>query len=262
MTDNGHLVRALFTLMRPLARLLLRNGMSYKAFAELAKRVFVEVAREDFRIPGRKQSDSRVSVITGLSRKEVKRVQADVESHTDGELRLHNRAARVIYGWVNDPDFQDGKGEPNRLTMEDENGASFTALVRRYSGDAPPRAVLDELDRVHAVERHDDGHLSLTTRQYAPPADAAPEKLDYLGNTAAALITSVDRHWQNGPSTHYQGHFSLQLTESEMEAFRASARTEGPRLLAAAESWQPEQAGGGDGGGRHEAGLVLFSYEK
>jgi hypothetical protein len=261
MTDNGHLVRALFTFMRPLARLLLRNGMSYKAFAELAKRVFVEVAREDFRIPGRKQSDSRVSVITGLSRKEVKRVQADVESNTDGELRLHNRAARVIYGWVNDPEFQDGQGEPVRLTMEDENGNSFTTLVRRYSGDAPPRAVLDELDRVHAVERHDDGKLSLTTRQYAPPSDAAPEKLSYLGEAAAALISSVDRHWQNGETTHYQGSFSLHLSPAELEAFRISARTEGPKLLAKAEAWQPQESGSLREG-RHEAGVVLFTYEK
>ncbi|MDQ2068862.1 DUF6502 family protein [Natronospira bacteriovora] len=260
MTDNGNLARALATFLRPLARLLLRNGMSYKAFAELAKRVFVEVARDEFRIPGRKQSDSRVSVITGLSRKEVKRVQSDAAHQPDSELRLHNRAARVIHGWVNDPDFQDRTGEPDRLPMEN-GGRSFTALVRRYSGDAPPRAVLDELDRVHAVERHDDGRLSLIARDYRPPADVSPEKLDYLAEAMAGLISSVDGHWQNGELTHFQGHAAVTLSSEELAEFRSRARIEGVELLDKAKAWLPatSQAAGKE---KYTAGIVLYTYEK
>ena len=76
MHQNKHqiLVAAVARLLKPLVRVLLRNGVSYGTFADIAKRQFVEVARNEFSIQGRKQSLSRVSVITGLTRKEVARV--------------------------------------------------------------------------------------------------------------------------------------------------------------------------------------------
>ncbi|HEY6072929.1 MAG TPA: DUF6502 family protein, partial [Anaerolineales bacterium] len=66
---------AITSLLRPLVRILLRNGIPYGAFADLSKRVYVEIATQEFAIAGRKQSKSRVSILTGLSRKEVLRVK-------------------------------------------------------------------------------------------------------------------------------------------------------------------------------------------
>ncbi|MEA5444640.1 DUF6502 family protein [Gammaproteobacteria bacterium AB-CW1] len=262
MNENSPLNQALVSMLRPLARLLLRNGVSYKAFAELAKSVFVEVAREEFRIPGRKQSDSRVSVITGLSRKEVKRVQSVPENNGEATLRLFNRAARVIYGWVNDPDFVDGQGEPVRLKMEDDQAAiDFVSLVRRYSGDAPPRAVLDELDRVRAVERHDDGHLSLRTKTYAPPADAAPDKLQFLGDAAAAMIESVDRHWKDSQTPHFHGISVREVPESSLEAFRRAGAEEGKQAVDKLAACLPSEKSDSSGRSRR-AGAVVFTFEQ
>jgi hypothetical protein len=93
---------AVVTLLRPLVRLLLRNGVPYATFADLAKRVYVDVAMEEFGIPGRKQSKSRVSIISGLSRKEVLRVKRLPDPDDLGALQRYNRAARVISGWVRD----------------------------------------------------------------------------------------------------------------------------------------------------------------
>ncbi|MCP1726337.1 hypothetical protein J2T60_000302 [Natronospira proteinivora] len=259
MKQNEHLNKALAAMLRPLARMLLRNGVSYKAFAELAKRVFVETAREEFRIPGRKQSDSRVSVITGLSRKEVKRVQTEPPREGEGMLRLYNRAARVIYGWVNDPDFQDGNGEPVRLQMESEAGElDFVRLVRRYSGDAPARAVLDELDRVHAVGRHDDGFLSLRIRSYAPPNEMDPKKLDYLGQAGAALVESVDLNWQDSDAAHFHGLTAHSVSAESLAAFRAAAMDKGDKVFQQAEALLPSQKSGSD----QEAGVVFFTFER
>lgn len=259
MTEQGPLYEALARLLRPLARMLLRNGISYKAFAELSKRVFVEVAREEFRIPGRKQSDSRVSVITGLSRKEVKRVQTDPEDG-EGNLRLYNRAARVIYGWVKDPDYLAADGQPRRLQMESAgNNVDFVGLVRRYSGDAPPRAVLDELDRVQAIRRHDDGYLSLETRQYAPPVAAEPDQLAFLGDAGSALIESVDHAWREGDSGHVQRHARVRTDQEGLIRFRQQARSEGPEFCRSAESTLPPSA---DGKAEAEVGVVMLTYER
>jgi len=72
---NKALSAAILRLLRPLVRVLLRNGISYSGFADLAKWVFVDIAAKEFGVPGRKQTDSRISVITGLTRKEVARIK-------------------------------------------------------------------------------------------------------------------------------------------------------------------------------------------
>src|SRR4030067_486239 len=99
---------AVTTLLRPLVRLLLRTGGPYRTFSDLAKRVYVDVATEKFGIPGRKQSKSRVSILTGLSRKEVLRVKR-LPGHDDiGASQRYNRAVRVLSGGVRDRIFTRG----------------------------------------------------------------------------------------------------------------------------------------------------------
>src|SRR4030065_1971221 len=158
---------AITNLLRPLVRFLLRNGVPYRPFADVAKRVYVDVATEEFDIPGRKQSKSRVSVITGLSRKEVLRVKRLPKPSDMGAGERYNRAARVIAGWVRDSLFNDETGHPVDLSFEGGT-ICFRQLIKKYSGDAPSRAVLDELMRVGAVEKTPDGQIRLPERCYLP----------------------------------------------------------------------------------------------
>jgi len=121
---------ATLRLLRPLVRILLRNNVSHRTFAELAKLVYVEVANAEFGIAGKKQTISRIAILSGLTRKEVQRLLAhppDTESVAEEE---YHRASRVITGWVRDPDFGDGKGHPHPLRMEGKR-ASFSELVKR-----------------------------------------------------------------------------------------------------------------------------------
>ena len=137
-TKTGKAVSAAVTnILRPLVRLLLRNGIPYGTFSDIAKRVYVEVATEEFCIPGRKQSKSRVSILTGLSRKEVLRVRRLPAPEDLGAGARYNRAARVIAGWVRDRRFRDDAGNPAELAFEG-GAASFGKLVKTYSGDALP----------------------------------------------------------------------------------------------------------------------------
>lgn len=201
-TDTQQLLGAsLVRILRPLIRILLRNGVTYRAFAETSKAVYVEVATADFHIQGRKQTDSRISVITGLSRKEVKRVKSLPPSEVGNDLARYNRASRVISGWTQDRDFMDSQGNPLDLAMDGAEN-SFAELVRRYSGDAPPRAVLDELEQVGAVQRLDDGSLCLVTRGYIPQTDS-PERLGIFGVMAADLLRSSDYNLRDDSAKPY-----------------------------------------------------------
>lgn len=190
------LYRAVFQVLRPLVRVLLRNGVPFSAFAEIARRAYVQVADKDFSVEGKKQTNSRISTITGLSRKEVQRLKSLTDDISNKEsLKRYNRAARVVTGWVRD-DRYNQKGGPILLPLESDSGLSFASLVKEYSGDVPPRAILDELLQVGVVEYQDE-QIKLLARAYIPKTDPV-EKLTILGTDVAGLIASIDHNIEKG----------------------------------------------------------------
>ena len=139
------LAEAVRRLMRPLVRILLRNGYAYGTLAEQLRKVYVDVAFNEFPPEGKKQTVSRVSALTGLTRKEVKRLlESDTVDAGAGQDR-YNRAVRVVSGWVNDRRFHDASGKPAILPLEGAR-KSFALLVREYSGDIPTKAMLAMLE--------------------------------------------------------------------------------------------------------------------
>ncbi len=255
---------AVRTLLRPLVRILLRNGIPYRSFADLAKRVYVEVAASEFGLPGRKQSKSRVAILTGLTRKEVLRVMSLPEPSDEGARERYNRAARVVAGWVRDPGFGDGSGNPAPLAV-DGNGTTFADLVRRYSGDAPARAVLDELVRVGAAERSGEGKVRLLERSYVPRTSGT-DKIAILGADAADLIATVDHNIRRPEEAYFQRKSCYDnLPEEAMEELRRLVREEAQRTLERFDRWLSERdrdvnpAVGGTG--RKRAGVGIYYFE-
>jgi predicted transcriptional regulator len=197
--SNKHLKRlsaAVIRLLRPLVRILLRNGVSYKTFSDLAKWVYVDVASKEFGIKGRKQSTSRVSVVTGLSRKEVVRVRKLTRPDDSSSAEKYNRAARVIAAWRREDIFLDAKGKPAPLPMTGP-GATFSELVKNFSGDIPVRAILDELIHIGAVKQLENGTVCLITRAYIPKSSEAG-KLHILGTDVGHLISTIDHNLRPG----------------------------------------------------------------
>ncbi len=187
---------AIVRLLRPLVRILLRNGIPYGTFAEFARWTYVDVASEEFNISGKKQTTSRVSVLTGLSRKEVKKVKESFKIDDLGTTERYNRSARVIGGWIKDTRFLDKKGNPRELPFE-EGEDSFSILVKTYSGDIPARAILDEMLRTGVVKRI-NGRIRLLTRGYIVKRGDA-EMLNILGTDVSELIGTIDHNIVSEP---------------------------------------------------------------
>ena len=230
------LERAIEQLLRPLFRLLLRHSVSFGAFEGIAKRVYVDVALKDFAIPGKKVTASRVAVVSGLTRKEVHRLMADSPSRVGEGAERYNRAARVLTGWVRDADFGDPDGAPRALDADGEQG--FAGLVKRYSGDMPARAVLDELLRVGAVEQHEDARLRLVTRAYVPQ-HSATDKLGILGSDVADLIDTIDHNLQHGAADpRFQRKVMYQsIPVAALPAFRKLGAANSQALLEKLDRW-------------------------
>ncbi len=172
-----------------LIRTLMRNGMSYGEFDQIARKCFVDVAFKDFRTPGKKQTISNVAILTGLNRKEVKKLyELDVDG-AEGGVQQYNRAVRVIGGWINDPRFLRKDG--NARDLDYEGTDSFSELVKQYSGDMPVAAMQKVLTSAGNIRFTDDGKVRLLSHAYLPSNDPE-EKLTILGTDASELIETIE----------------------------------------------------------------------
>jgi hypothetical protein len=260
------LFAAILRLLRPLVRILLKNGVSFGTFSELAKWVYVDVAAREFGIEGRKQSTSRVSVITGLSRREVMRVRQISGPDITAGTERHNRAARVIAAWRRERDFLDAEGQPAPLQMEGR-GATFSELIKRFSGNVPPRAVLDELINVGAVERLGDGRVCLLTRAYIPKSLNA-HKLNILGTDVHHLISTIDHNLRSDPVEPLFQRKVLydNLPDEVLPEFRKLFAKRAQALLESADRWLARRdrdvTPTVKGIGRNRAGFGIFFFEE
>jgi len=265
MNQQKILYKAILSVLKPLVKILLRNNMPYGVFADLARRAYVEVATKEFAVAGRKQSNSRISTITGLSRKEVKRIQEIDEEQEENLVDKYNRAARVVYGWVHDENYQQKPSETLVLSFDGEM-PSFSALVKTYSGDVPPRAILDELERVGVVAIDDNDQIHLLFRAYIPKT-AINEKLQYLGSDVSALIQTMDRniHDADKPPFFQRKVYYDNLPEESIAALQQLIAKNSQALLekidqamaAQDRDVHPEIAGSG----RKAIGVSIYYFE-
>ena len=256
---------AVVRLLKPLVRLLLRHGVSCGAFIEIVKRVYVELALGEFAIPGRKPSISRASIITGLTRKDVNRLAKSAQVEDGTVFDSYNRAVRVIGGWARDADFHDGRGAPAPLPLEGP-GHTFAELVRRYSGDVPTRAMLDELLRVEAVTRDAQQRVVLVSTVYVPvQGDAA--KLGILGTDVADLIGTID-HNLIGAAEGTRLQLKVAYDNLPREPLPAFRKMSAEAALALLQRFDGELAAldrdanpAAEGTGRMRAGIGIYYFE-
>ena len=233
---NQALSAAVLRLLRPLVALLLRHGMAYGTFAELARKAYVE---EGFAVAGasnKRPTISSVSALTGLTRKETKRLRELVLIDDESSSQRYNRAIRVISGWANDPRFQTAAGEPAILPMEGAQG-SFSALVKEFSGDIPPAAMLSVLQDSGTVASVAGG-ISLLQKAYVPTATPL-EKLNILGTDVAELIDTIGHNLVAPPGDrHFQRKVSNVLLHPDaLAAFRELSSEKSQQLLEEYHSW-------------------------
>jgi len=245
-TVKKPLLAACRHLLHPLVRILLRHGVSYGEFTDSVRGAYIDIARAELVPPGRPHTDSRLSILTGITKEEVHRIRA-LDEKDDSEVGL-NRIARVLQGWSQDPEYLGPYGLPLEIPLLGD-GISFEQLVKTYADDVTPRALLEELVRVNAALETDDGYVRLLNRTYLPtPLD--PVGLERLGNVVNYFIDTVDFNLQK--KKQGEGRFERYaitmegLSPSVFQAFDELIREKGQELLEILDDWlgQNETKGG------------------
>ncbi len=160
---------AVLRLFKPLARLLLQNGVAYPAFTSALKRVFLEAAQDELGARAMPATDSAITLLCGVHRRDVRTLlrAAPAAAAADRQQRAPlSMASEMAARWLSDRRFVARGGKPRRLARG-AGEESFDALVASVSSDIRPRAVLDELKRLGVVQEDADG-IRLLAGGFAP----------------------------------------------------------------------------------------------
>jgi hypothetical protein len=233
-------------LMEPIVAILLRNGITYKDMLLLCKQIFVKVALEEYGIRGRETNQSRISMITGIDRKEVARVKESLGNSDASDQAQHqqDRLTRVISGWYQSPDFTDAQGNPLALEAEGER-ASFALLVKQFGGDMPASAILKELKRTQVIEEDSAGLLHLVKRHFTPsPSDPAAllRASSVINDLASALHHNLYKATgsKSLPLKFERRATNTRVPEALAPAFHVFLEQEGQAFLERVDAWLTE----------------------
>jgi len=185
--------RCLEALIKPLVNYCLRHGHTYQELATVARKAFVERASETLRQRGEKVNTSRLSVVTGLNRNEVARLN---KKSSERSYPTESIAARVMSHWETAPEFLDGRGKPKKLSFEG-NSSEFSHLVEAVSKHVHPGTVLFDLIRTDSVKKTKNG-LRLTATAHGIGDDTL-QGYELLSNNMDALILAVEENIENKP---------------------------------------------------------------
>ncbi|MEM6890082.1 MAG: DUF6502 family protein [Pseudomonadota bacterium] len=221
--DNGGLFdRAIRLLLKPLARALIARGVTAPAFYAMVKKAYVDAATEDL---GASATDSRVTVITGVHRRDVKEMRASGPEYIPAGSRKISILATVVGRWMSDPNFQDA-GRPALLPRSADHGPSFEALVQSVSRDIRPRTILDELLRNNIIEMHGTA-VKLVVEGLVGAQDAT-ERLHFFGyNLSDHMNAAVDNLLIDPPPHLERAVFYNKLTAASVEIIETEARAIG-----------------------------------
>lgn len=230
MVPAASLIAALRHLLRPLVRLLVARGFTYPMLADLLKQIYVDTADRDFRLDDTPPTDSRVSLISGVHRKDVRRLRGATPPDEEAVPEAVALGAQLASAWTTQREFVDSKGRPRRLARLASQGGrrSFEALVASVSSDIRARSVLDEWLRLGVVELDKEDRVVLRTAAFVP-ARGFDEKAFYLGhNLHDHFAAAAHNLLREGPpflerSVHYDALGTA--SEAELAALSEEAGT-------------------------------------
>lgn len=258
-SEGANLHAPVARLLRPLVRLFVSRGITFPALTTLLRELYVNVAEYDFALPGKEQTDSRVSLLTGIHRKEVSRLRG-AGAPVSAVPSSVSRTSRIIARWLADPAFTDPDGQPRPLTRaSDGEGPSFEDLVAAVTRDLRPRAVLDEwLDR-GLVVADADGHIVLAEAAYVPKGGGESQLYyfgrnlhDHIAASVANITAPTPRFLER--AVHYDG-----LSKELADRLEARAREIAMEALQQANR-EAHAACETDAGGAHRWNFGVYVY--
>lgn len=230
-TRTDAFIRVLKGLLRPLVRALIAQGVTAPVFYRLVKQAYVDVAASDLDSGKSTVTDSSISVVTGVHRRDVKAMRSEDQTE-DATMRAKvSTLSSVIGNWLAASDFTDDNGAPMTLFRFGPDMPNFETLVQSVSRDIRPRTILDELIRQDLATLHEDDTVSLKTDAFLGPADLDQRIHFFSSNVGDHLAAAVENLLSEEPPFMERAVFYNRLRAESVDKIEAQARDMGNDLL-------------------------------
>lgn len=253
-------------MLRPLVKALVSHGVIFPAVVELLREVYVEVARDEFMVEGKQQTLSRINLMTGVTRREIRRL-LNHPKIVDAPPHALSLGARIMTAWLGDEAYLDNQGEPIPLPLTaPDDQPSLDRLVASVSKDVRARAVLDEWLRLGIVEM--SGYVVRLKKSAFISEEGYEEKIYYFGrNLRDHIAAGVHNLEGNSPSVFDRAVYYDRLSMESLEKLRRFAKEEGVACMLrvnskARELADQDEAAGGDLSGRMTLGVYYYEEEE
>lgn len=221
--DAANFADVLDSLLRPLLRAMIAQGVTAPALYRRAKRLYVEVAEEDFALDGEaRPTDSRISLLTGVHRRDVRSFRDPDRAKRDETRGKVTALASVLGRWLADPEVQGPDGAPLPLPRSPAAGLTFEDLVRKVSTDIRPRTILDELQRQGLVDVSDT-HVTLRKGAFVGPRTPDQRVHFFAENVGDHISAAVENLLAEEPPFLERAVFYNRLSSDSIETVRAEA---------------------------------------
>lgn len=226
------LVAALRKILRPLIRLMLSHQITYPTLINLLKSLYVEVAEDDFQVNGKRQSDSRINLLTGVHRKDVKRLreEAKQDQTTPSSISV---GAQLIGLWLGSEDYTDEAGNPKPLPLRpsQNNEKGFDKLIELVcKQDIRPRVILDEWLRLGVAHVEND-HVILNTGAFTPEK-GFDEKVFFFGKNTQDHISAGSHNLLGLKPSHFdRSVYYDKLSKASVDELNEQASSIGMQAL-------------------------------
>jgi hypothetical protein len=195
------------------------------------------VATREFGIRGRPTNAARVAILTGIDRRDVRRLRIEPAGMPGAEPGFMSKPTQVLEAWYRDPQFLGADGKPKDLALDGDG--SFAELASRYAGGIPVVAMIKELRAAGAVEKTRSNKLRVLKRTYIPrelnenQIRLWSSSLRDLGTTLEINLTRTRGH----PARFERRALSLAVDRAAQPEFRAFLEAEGQAFLERVDAW-------------------------
>lgn len=195
--------KALRHVLLALVRLLMRFRVVYPQLTEMLKSAYVDIAEKEFRLGDKPQTDTRINLLTGIHRKDIKRLRSQLSSGIEEPLGV-SQSVRIVSRWLSEPTYTDNKGKPLPLPLKSADGPAFESLVQEVCRqDLRPRVILDEWLRLGILSKDTEQNLVLNADAFVP-SQGSDEKAFFLGMNISDHLNAASKNLFETPSPFFE----------------------------------------------------------
>lgn len=188
-----HFLLALRRVLRPIIRLMIRNGIGYAEFADVARGAYVESALRDTIDDGTKMTRDDVARVTGIPRQRVDHYIDDEGAQPKALSTMTRVLSEVLHYWHTDRRYLGPNDSPIELKLDATSGPSFKSLVKQINPEENPELVLEELLRTASITYVDEQHVRALTRYFIWRRDSTAG-IEYFGTSLARLTRTLEHN--------------------------------------------------------------------